>query len=55
MKNISAVWVTVLVIALSLAVNKEDNYRQKAQRLDLKIMTLEITGNPETITSSFRE
>ena len=49
MKNIAAVWVTILVVAFGLASNQEDNYRQKAQRLDLKIMTLEMTGKPKVI------
>ena len=48
-KNYTASWVSILVIALGICSKIEDNYRQLAHRLDLKIMTLELQRNPEVI------
>jgi len=47
--NVTACWVALVVLALGVASNQEGNFRDQAQRLDLKVMTLEITNNPETI------
>lgn len=48
-QNVTACWIACLVLALGVASDRESQFRQQAQRLDLKVMTLEITNNPEVI------
>jgi len=41
-QNVTAAWIALLVLALGVASHFESDHRQKAQRLDLKVMTLEL-------------
>jgi hypothetical protein len=47
--DLTAVWIAILVLALGVASDRESQFRQEAQRLDLKVMTLELQGNSSII------
>jgi len=47
--NVTAAWIAILVLALGVASHFESDHRQQAQRLDLKVMTLELKGTSAVI------
>ena len=47
--NITAAWIAIVVLALGVASDRESEFRQQAQRLDLKVMTLELKGQSAVI------
>jgi hypothetical protein len=49
LKSLTALYLVILGCALAVVSMKEDDYRSRASRLDLKVMTLELKGQSAVI------
>lgn len=48
-KSLIAIYLSITACCLAVASMKEDDYRSRAFRLDLKVMTLELKGQSSVI------
>jgi hypothetical protein len=49
LKSLTALYLVILGCALAVVSMKEDDYRSRASRIDLKVMTLELKGQSAVI------